>query len=930
MSPEKQLEFFQQKRDEYADYLDGLSRDNRWTRKNVERKIAGYDAKIQKLADMPRDNDAIHFEMLGVDHLFIDEADMFKNLEYNTQLVGVKGLGTPAGSERAFDMFMKIQHVQQNGGGVTFATGTPVSNTLVEAYTMQRYLQPEELELNGLTAFDSWVRQFAEAVTTMELNNTGTDFKSSTRLSKIVNVPELMASIKQTWDIKSANDLEKMGILVPGINLPHKKITNVVAPSTPLLKSYLKHLDNREFCLSGANKKGADNILKIIGDGRKAAIDMRLINPHLPDDPNSKLNLAVKIIHDTYKKYENQRYATAVFLDRACSYDKTGALMFDAVEDIKSKLIMLGVKPEEIEDAGDKKYTEGNNKYDKRQEMFSKVNDGAVRVVIGSTETMGAGTNFQKNLKAIVHVDVPWRPRDIEQQNGRGYRSGNQTGEVEIYNLTTKGSLDAGLYAVLETKQKLISQVMGGAADIRELEEEYYSSVKELSIENEFLKEAITLRQDIKKLQNQEYAHNTGVAQAIRSIQNYDTALNSATKSYDTAKKDIERRVDEASLKADNFSMILQGETYTKRKDAGALIIAEAKALYDDVKTPGRPERAEKTIGSYAGYELVLRAEKYHSINSIATLNLKGTSNPYHADIREDADSVGLCTSLHNVVFKTMDVTLESAKSRLESVENSHANDLKIIDAPFEKAAELNRATGRLAEVEQILNEQRANNKDQPVEQRNYFAWEDLDKITSQEVHRNAISFCEQEDYFFQPLIVEPEPEPIPEIKSGADVAEFLLREHSVVLGKATIEFLDNKFADNDLNPQTAYDLLNTAVLDFKNDFSNCGHTWNMETVDNYAEYVSGASPRSGNNDYVVKFDEQSKNFDAYLVKNSELRKLGGGTDFEDIKKRVENHAINAYIGKKIIETVNLSIEKPQELACVAQPQRRGGVDLTD
>ncbi|MDR2729105.1 MAG: DEAD/DEAH box helicase family protein, partial [Chitinispirillales bacterium] len=460
VSPEKQLEFLEQKKREFEEYLSGISEENRWTRKNIERRIAGYEERIKKLSDIPKDDDAINFEMLGVDHLFIDEADMFKNLEYSTQLVGVKGLGTPTGSERSFDMFMKIQHVQSGGGGVTFATGTPVSNTLVEAYTMQRYLQPQELELNGLTAFDSWVRQFAEAVTTMELNNTGTDFKSSTRLSKIVNVPELMTSLRQVWDIKTADDLERMGILVPGKNLPHKKVMNVVAPSTPLLKSYLKHLDSRESCLSGSNQKGADNILTIIGDGRKAAIDMRLINPHLPDDPNSKLNLAVKIIHDTYKKYEKERYTVAVFLDRACSYDKkTGALLFDAVEDIKSKLISLGVKREEIEDAGDKKYTEGNNKYDKRQEMFSRVNERHVRVVIGSTETMGAGTNFQKNLKAIVHVDVPWRPRDIEQQNGRGYRSGNQTGELEIYNLTTRGSLDAGLYAVLETKQKLISQV---------------------------------------------------------------------------------------------------------------------------------------------------------------------------------------------------------------------------------------------------------------------------------------------------------------------------------------------------------------------------------------------------------------------------------------------------------------------------------------
>jgi hypothetical protein len=459
------------------------------------------------------------------------------------------------------------------------------------------------------------------------------------------------------------------------------------------------------------------------------------------------------------------------------------------------------------------------------------------------------------------------------------------------------------------------------------LEEEYFSSVKELSIENEFLKEAIGLKQEIRKLQNQEYAHNTSVAQAIRAIQNYDTAFKGASKSYEAAQKDIEKRVDESSVKAENFSMVLYGETYTKRKDAGALIIAEATALLNEVGMPGSSDRAEKTIGAYAGYELVLQAKKY---GTKTTLDLKNTSNSFSTEVRHDSDSVGICVSLHNVVYKSMDAALDSAKLRLESVENSHANDLKLKDAPFEKASELNRATARLAEVEQILDEQRANNKEQVVEQRNDFPWRELDQITPQEIHANAVSFCEQEGYFFQSLTVEPEPEPEPEIRKGTDVAEFLLREHSVVLGKATIEFLDSKFTDNDLNPQTMCDLLNTAVLDFKNDFSSGGHVWNMDNGDNYAEYVSGGSSRPENNDYVIKFDAQNKNYDAYLLRNNEPRKLGGGPDFEDIRKRVENHAINAYIGKKIIETVNLSIEKPREQEVVCAGPRSGGIDLTD
>ena len=500
LSPEYQIAFFEKKIAEYEEILNNVDASAKRARfiKDLEKAVEKYENKIKELADAHRDEGVIPFDKLGVDHLFIDEADLFKNLEYYTQLQNVRGLGTPVGSERALDMLMKVRHVQENDGGITFATGTPISNTLVECYTMQRFLQPEVLKANGLEAFDEWARQYAETVTQMELNNTGTGYVPVTRFSKIVNVPELVSSIRQTWDIQTAHNLEAAGILVPGVNLPEKKIINEAAPATPLLKSYLKHLEQREIDCKHSSDKSKDNVLSIMTDGRKAAVDMRLINPHLPDDPDSKLNVAVRRIYEIYDRTKTDGYTCAVFFDKARSFGADpNTPLFDGVKDMKQKLVQMGVKPAEIGDVRDCKT------FAARQELFKDVNDGKKRIIFGSTETMGAGTNFQQYLKAIVHIDAPWRPRDIEQQNGRGYRPGNKTGELEIYNMVTKGSLDTGLWQAIETKAASIRQVMDGSdKTTRQIDENYFGSVKELSIDNPLMKEAVELDHSIRKLRS--------------------------------------------------------------------------------------------------------------------------------------------------------------------------------------------------------------------------------------------------------------------------------------------------------------------------------------------------------------------------------------------------------------------------------------------
>jgi hypothetical protein len=322
---------------------------------------------------------------------------------------------------------------------------------------MQRFLQPEVLKANRLEAFDEWARQYAESVTQMELNNTGTGYVPVTRFSKIVNVPELVTSLRQCWDIRTAHNLETSGIFVPGVNLPNMNQVNVAAPCSALMKSYLAYLQERERRLSGRAEKGADNILSIMTDGRKAAMDMRLIHPELPNDPNSKLNLSVQTIWELYKRYKRESYTTAVFFDKPRSYAKDGSLRFDAVKEMKERLVALGVDPQEIAEMRECKT------FEDRYLLSVEVNEGKKRIVFGSTDTMGAGVNFQRLLKSIVRIDAPWRPRDIEQQNGRGYRQGNTTGTLDVYNMVTKGSLDTGLWNVLETKAIAIRQVMDGS-----------------------------------------------------------------------------------------------------------------------------------------------------------------------------------------------------------------------------------------------------------------------------------------------------------------------------------------------------------------------------------------------------------------------------------------------------------------------------------
>ena len=437
-------------------------RSERGTRlvKELERVEKRLTAKLEGLsADQKKDN-TLTFEELGIDRLFIDEAHKFKNLFYVTKMTRVAGLPQTA-SERAFDMFLKVQHIQSRnkGGGVVFATGTPISNTMAEMFTMQRYLQMSALRRNQLQHFDSWAGTFGETVTSMELSPDGSGYRARSRFARFVNVPELMQQFRQCADVQTAEMLK-----LPVPKLDQGRPLTVSAPTSPELKKYVEHLIKRvEAIKSGDVEPWEDNMLNVTTDGRKAALDLRLVLPRLRDNPDSKTNQAVEKIHQIWLDSAETKGAQLVFCD--LSTPKTGGKGFSVYDDVRAKLIARGVVADQIAFIQD--FDDDTSK----ASLFKNVREGKVRVLLGSTAKMGEGTNVQKRLVALHHLDAPWRPADIEQREGRILRQGNENEYVKIFRYVTEGSFDAYMWQTLETKCRFISQVMNGDATVRRAED---------------------------------------------------------------------------------------------------------------------------------------------------------------------------------------------------------------------------------------------------------------------------------------------------------------------------------------------------------------------------------------------------------------------------------------------------------------------------
>jgi N12 class adenine-specific DNA methylase/predicted kinase/GGDEF domain-containing protein len=706
LSPEIQEAHYNQEMGRYIDALmardkedNGRGDKNDRHVKDLEARIESYRAKIAKLQDAHRDVGVATFNQLGVDQLYVDEADEFKNLDYYSQLENVAGMGSKDGAEKTTDMMMKVRHIQKLGGGIVFATGTPISNSMAETYHMMRYLQPDILKELKIEQFDEWKNVFGQEIVSLELDNSGKGYKQRTRFSQFVNVPELMTQLRKAWDIKTADMLERANILVPGKNIPKANYQNLSAPATPAIKSYINHLAKREKILSerkGPPQKGEDNVLVIIGDGRKAAVDMRLINSSLPDDPDSKLNLCIRLAADLYKKHAKQRLTGIIFYDLTKPDPNA---RFNVHYEIRRKLVAAGVKDEEIA------FIHDYNTDARKLELYDAVNSGTIRIVVGSTKKLGAGTNIQRKLKWEIHLDAPWRPRDIEQRVGRIVRQGNENIDgVDIYRLVTKGSYDVALWNLLDTKAKTIAQVMAGNdSTTREIDDDAaFASVKLLAIDNPLIKESMELGQDVKRLEILQRGFSSEQSKAMVEVSRLPAQIKDEEDRVAAIEDEIKRR----GPKGPKFvGITIKGKKYDDRVEAGTALVKAVKERADEYKKKmamlhGRPDETPEPVGEIGGIPFKIRnrisGDGLGGTLFINEIMLKGRRTTYYVEVSESP--IGAVSSVEHELYK-MEDHLTTSKSRVTKLKANLATNESLSQGTFTKAEELSNKKSRYAVV---------------------------------------------------------------------------------------------------------------------------------------------------------------------------------------------------------------------------------------
>lgn len=652
---------------------------SRFTVKQMEKSKKSLEAKLKKLNDQSRKDDVVTFEELGVDRLFIDEADMFKNLYLYTKMRNVGGISQTE-ALKASDLYMKCRYLDELTGnkGVVFATGTPVSNSMAEMYTMQRYLQYDTLESLELTHFDSWAAQFGETVTSMELKPEGKGFQQKTRFANFYNLPELMAIFKEVADIQTADMLN--------LPVPKANYKTVVCKPSEMQKEMVSSLAERADAVrSGAVDPSVDNMLLITNDGRKLALDQRLLNPMLPDFEGSKVNVCAGNIYRIWEDTKEQRLTQLVFCD--LSTPKNDGT-FSVYNDLRDKLIARGIPAEEIAFVHD-----ANNEAQKK-ELFAKVRRGKIRVLFGSTPRMGAGTNVQDRLIALHDLDCPWRPRDLEQRSGRIIRQGNQNPEVQIYRYVTEGTFDSYLYQMVENKQRFISQVFTSKSPARVMQEIddavlSYNEIKALATGNPMIIEHANLETEVNKLKMLNASHLSQRYELEDKILKYYpqeiSRLNERISGY-TA--DIARREGNTPAKKEDFPpMQIHGTVYTEKAEAGKALIEACKQL-----TNSDPV----SIGSYRGFEIQLFYEAFSKEYRVA---LKGALT-HTASLGTDIH--GNITRLDNAL-NGLETRLQEHRDRLENttaqMEAAKADAAK----PFPREQELQEKSKRLAELTKLL-----------------------------------------------------------------------------------------------------------------------------------------------------------------------------------------------------------------------------------
>ena len=689
ISKERQEYELQGQIDEIIDYIDEYKRerDQRFTVKQLEKTKKKLETKLEKLnADYKKD-DVVTFEELGVDKLFVDEAHAYKNLYLFSKMRNVAGI-TSTDSQKSSDMLMKCRYMDEitNNKGLVFATGTPVSNSMAELYTMQRYLQYDELKKMKLQHFDSWASTFGETITAIELNPEGNGYRSKTRFAKFYNLPELMNTVKGFMDIKTADVLN-----LPTPIAHYETIkTKPTEEQKEILETFSERADkvrNKEVDAS------VDNMLLITNDGKKMALDQRLINPLLSDDPNSKVNACVSNVFSIWDKYKDKKSAQLIFCDMS-----TPSNDFNIYDDIKTKLIDMGVPENEIEFIHKAK----NNM--EKDAIFDKVRKGEIRVLLGSTQKMGAGTNAQDKLIAIHDLDIPWRPADLSQRAGRIVRQGNENKEVHIFRYVTENTFDAYLFQTLENKQKYISQIMTSKTPVRVAEDVdeatlNYAEIKALATGNPLIKEKMDLDVEVSKLKMLESNFKSNLYKLEdKVVKFYPKEIERLKERIENLKEDIKnvepyREVDK-NLKEDNkfTSLIIDGKKYIDKKIAGEFLLNKIKG----VKIYREMDKDGEKIGEYRNFDLSI---KYDSFFNKYNFILKGKGE-YIGEF--GTDEIGNITRMDNVLDKLPE-RLENTISKLKDTEEQFQTAKIEIQKTFPQAELLKDKTLRLAEVNNLL-----------------------------------------------------------------------------------------------------------------------------------------------------------------------------------------------------------------------------------
>lgn len=689
MSIERQRAILEQQLEEITEGIAELKRNRgeNFSVKQLEKSKKSIRQKLDKLNDQTKKDDVVTFEELGVDRLFVDESHYYKNLYLYTKMRNVGGIAQTE-AQKSSDLFMKCRYLDEitGGRGTVFATGTPISNSMVELYTIQRYLQYNTLVKNGLQHFDAWASTFGETITAVELTPEGTGYRAKTRFAKFYNLPELMAMFKEIADIKTADMLN--------LPVPEAKYHNIAVKPSEMQKEMVASLAERaEQVRGGGVDSSVDNMLKITNDGRKLALDQRMLNDMLPDFEGSKINACVDNIYRIWKENADKKSAQLVFCD--LSTPKNDGT-FSVYNDIRKKLIERGIPESEV------KFIHEADTDMKKKELFQKTRKGEVRVLLGSTQKMGAGTNVQDKLIALHDVDCPWRPSDLEQRSGRIVRQGNENPKVDIYRYVTEQTFDAYLYQLVEGKQKFASQIMTSKSPVRSAEDIdetalSYAEIKMLATGNPYIKEKMDLDiqvQKLKMLKSNFLSEKYGLEDKVikfypQQIAYLKSRVEGLTKDVETAKLHP-KPIDEQPL-----GMMVSGVSYSEKVEAGQAIINACKSMNSPDAIP---------LGEYRGFQMELY---FDTVQRNYVVKLKGETS---RDVPLGDDSHGNIVRIDNGVER-FEEALADTKNSLENTEKQFETAKQEIEKPFAKEEELRAKTARLDELNILLNMDKKENE---------------------------------------------------------------------------------------------------------------------------------------------------------------------------------------------------------------------------